>query len=431
MNMRQEPYRTSKRKPIGTEHARKKQVVIHQEGGYDSRYKRRRKPAKGRKIQRVRYLFLVILIVLAVISASSFIWAYTMAGKKQEDSGVRMRDVSNPYIASQTREIMKENWTIAVFGVDSMDGSLEKGTNADVIMLCNVNQKTGGIRMVSVYRDTCMKIGEKNPYKKINEAYARGGIRQAAEALNENLDIEIDDYAAVNWKAAADTVNLLGGIEADISQAEFEYINSYITSTVEGSGVGSYQLKTPGPNHLDGVQSVAYARLRKMDTDFQRTKRQREVLQKVLEKAKKADISTLVSLLNGVLPQIVTSLGIDDLIPIAANLKKYHLEAADGFPFELETRRIDENGVKIDYVFPMDLERNVIQLHGFLYNTEEYEVSKQVKEISQAVEQKRRQEGNSAKKMETSVSPSRSAVPVTEGFDPTAEELFQKPADKY
>ena len=138
-------------------------------------------------------------------------------------------------------------------------------------------------------------------------------------------------------------------------------------------------------------------RLRKMDTDFQRTKRQREVLKKVLEKARKADMVTLSSLLKGVLPQIVTSLGIEDLIPIAANLKKYHLEAADGFPFELETRRIYENGGKIDYVFPLDLERNVRKLHNFLYHTEEYEVSEQVKEISRAVEQKRTQKGSSAK----------------------------------
>ncbi len=395
--MRQESYQTSKRKPVGREHARKKQVVIHREGGYDSRYKRRRKPSKVRKNQKIRYLFLVILILLAIISTSSFIWAYTMTGNRKGNLEIQIRDVSNPNLASQTRETMKENWTIAVFGVDSIDGSLGKGTNADVIMLCNVNQKTGGIRIISVYRDTCMKIGEKNPYKKINEAYARGGIKQAVKALNENLDIEIDDYAAVNWKAAADAINLLGGIEADISQAEFEYINSYITSTVNGSGVGSYQLKAPGPNHLDGVQAVAYARLRKMDTDFQRTKRQREVLKKVLEKARKADMVTLSSLLKGVLPQIVTSLGIEDLIPIAANLKKYHLEAADGFPFELETRRIYENGGKIDYVFPLDLERNVRKLHNFLYHTEEYEVSEQVKEISRAVEQKRTQKGSSAK----------------------------------
>lgn len=68
-----------------------------------------------------------------------------------------------------------------------------------------------------------MKVGENGPYRKINEAYARGGAAQAVQALNENLDLKIDDYVAVNWKAAADAINLLGGIEVDVSQAEFEY----------------------------------------------------------------------------------------------------------------------------------------------------------------------------------------------------------------
>ena len=124
--MRQESYQTSKRNPVGREHARKKQVVIHREGGYDSRYKRRRKPSKVRKNQKIRYLFLVILILLAIISTSSFIWAYTMTGNRKGNLEIQIRDVSNPNLASQTRETMKENWTIAVFGVDSIDGSLGK-----------------------------------------------------------------------------------------------------------------------------------------------------------------------------------------------------------------------------------------------------------------------------------------------------------------
>ena len=90
------------------------------------------------------------------------------------------------------------------------------------------------------------------------------------EALNRNLDLEIDDYATFNWKAVADAINILGGVDVELSKAEFYYINAYITETVNSTGVGSYQLKSAGPNHLDGIQAVAYARLRKMDTDFAR-----------------------------------------------------------------------------------------------------------------------------------------------------------------
>lgn len=430
--MRQETYHTSKRKPSGLEHTRENQVKIHREGGYDSRYKRRRKPPKGKKRQKVKYLFLAILTITAALFTGSFLWAYASLKKGQQDFPFPIKELENPHITNETREIMRENWTIAVFGVDSADGSLGKGANADVIMLCNLNQRTGAVRAVSIYRDTCMKVGEQNPYKKINEAYARGGTYQAVKALNENLDLEIDDYVAINWKAAADAINLLGGIEVDLSQAEFAYINSYITSTVEGSGVGSHQLKAPGPNHLDGVQAVAYARLRKMDTDFQRTERQREVVEKVLEKGKQADLATLTNLVGGVLPQVSTSLEISDLLPMAADLKKYYLEAAAGFPFELETRRIRENNHSIDYVFPLDLEDNVRKLHDFLYENVEYHVSEQVKEISRAVEKKRQQ----SKEKETHVTETHvtetdaAETYATESFDPTAAELFETPSGR-
>ncbi len=430
--MRQGIYHTSKRKPKGLEYARENQVKIHQEGGYDSRYKRRRRPLKGKKRRKVRYLFLAILTMTAVFFTGSFLWAYASLKRGQKDTPFPVKELENPHITNETREIMRENWTIAVFGVDSADGSLGKGANADVIMLCNLNQRTGAVRAVSIYRDTCMKVGEQNPYKKINEAYARGGTCQAVKALNENLDLEIDDYVAVNWKAAADAINLLGGIEVDLSQAEFAYINSYITSTVEGSGVGSHQLKAPGPNHLDGVQAVAYARLRKMDTDFQRTERQREVVEKVLEKGKQADLATLTNLIGGVLPQVSTSLQISDLLSVAADLKKYHLEASSGFPFDLETRRIREDSHSIDYVFPLDLESNVRKLHEFLYENEEYHVSEQVKEISRAVEQKRKQsKEKETYAAETDASEKNAAETyTTESFDPTAAELFEMPSGR-
>ena len=455
--MRQETYHTSKRKPSGLEHTRENQVKIHREGGYDSRYKRRRKSPKGKKRQKVKYLFLAILTITAALFTGSFLWAYASLKKGQQDFPFPIKELENPHITNETREIMRENWTIAVFGVDSADGSLGKGANADVIMLCNLNQRTGAVRAVSIYRDTCMKVGEQNPYKKINEAYARGGTYQAVKALNENLDLEIDDYVAINWKAAADAINLLGGIEVDLSQAEFAYINSYITSTVEGSGVGSHQLKAPGPNHLDGVQAVAYARLRKMDTDFQRTERQREVVEKVLEKGKQADLATLTNLVGGVLPQVSTSLEISDLLPMAADLKKYYLEAAAGFPFELETRRIRENNHSIDYVFPLDLEDNVRKLHDFLYENVEYHVSEQVKEISRAVEKKRQQSkekethatethatethATETHATETHVTETDAAEAdaaetdaaetyATESFDPTAAELFETPSGR-
>ena len=270
-------------------------------------------------------------------------------------------------------------WNIAVFGVDSRSGSLEKGALSDVELICSINKKTNEISLVSVYRDTYLQIDEKGNFDKINEAYFLGGHEQAVSALERNLDIEIDDYATFNWKAVADAINLLGGIDLEITDKEFAYINSFITETVESTGVGSHHLEHSGMNHLDGVQAVAYSRLRLMDTDFNRTERQRKVIMLALEKAKQADISVLSNIVAGVLPQLSTSIGAEDVMPIAKSISKYEIAQTAGFPFAKTTVRIH----KKDCVIPMTLESNVAALHQFLYGEDaSYGVSSKVKEIS-------------------------------------------------
>ena len=99
-------------------------------------------------------------------------------------------------------------------------------------------------------------------------------------------------------------------MDIDITQPEFKYINAFITETVNSTGIGSTQLASAGLNHLDGVQAVAYCRLRLMDTDFQRTERQRKVISLALEKAKQADLATRTNLVKAILPQISTSVGL-------------------------------------------------------------------------------------------------------------------------
>lgn len=269
-------------------------------------------------------------------------------------------------------------WTIAVFGVDSRDGNTGKGALSDVEMLCSIHRKTGEIRLLSVFRDTYLRIDQKDDFDKINEAYFLGGPEQAIKALEDNLDLQIDDYATFNWKAVVDAINVLGGVDIDITDKEFAYINSFITETVNSTGVGSYQLEHSGMNHLDGVQAVAYARLRLMDTDFNRTERQRKVLGQAMEKAKNSDLKTLTTLIGTVYPQTKTSIGVDNLAGMAKNAKKYYISQTSGFPFSHQEIKIGKKAC----VVPTTLESNVIQLHSFLYNTENYVPSENLKSIS-------------------------------------------------
>lgn len=277
-------------------------------------------------------------------------------------------------------------WTVAVFGVDSRDGNLGAGALSDVIMLASINRKTGDVNLTSVYRDTYLQIDEEGKYHKINEAYFKGGPKQAIATLNRNFDLDIDDYVTFNWKAVAEGLNVLGGVDLDISDKEFAYINAFITETVQGTGLGSVQLEHSGMNHLDGVQAVAYARLRLMDTDFNRTARQRKVLELAMQKAKAASKKTLVATAMTVMPDIQTSIGADDILDIAKTVKKYNIQNAVGFPFSRDTTNVG----KMNVVVPATLVSNVAQLHPFLYGDDAagYTPSAKVQEISAHIQKK-------------------------------------------
>lgn len=330
----------------------------------------------------LKWGLIIIASVWASLIGSMMGYAWNIAHMTHKLPEVEMPKIQNTNISIETQEKMEGYWTVAVFGVDSRDGTLGKGTRSDMQMLFNINLGTGEIRAVSIYRDTYLKVNDEGRYDKINEAYFNGGPTQALEALTDNLDIDIDDYASFTWKAVADAINILGGIDVDISHDEFRVINGFITETVESTGVGSHHLKKEGPNHLDGVQAVAYARLRKMDTDFKRTERQREVANLALKKAREADLSTLNRLANSILPQISTSVGMKDMLPIMKNIKRFHLTETEGFPSKLADARINRR----DCVIPVNLEDNVKRLHQFLFDEDQYEPSETVKRTSRQIQ---------------------------------------------
>ncbi len=369
--------------------ARVESAVTAPEAGAKGRQKsdiyrnpsKRKKDKQKNKKRKIRIILLELVLLLGVLAFAGYSYV-----SSRLDLMTRLPwnpdDIKNPEISLEKQEQMEGYWTIAVFGVDSRNSSVGKGNNADVNILCNINQGTGEIKLVSVYRDTYLNITDKNSYNKINSAYLQGGPEQAVKALNKNLDLDIDDYATFNWKAVADAINILGGIDLEISDAEFYYINAFITETVRATGIGSTHLKRAGKNHLDGVQAVAYGRLRLMDSDYARTERQRKIISLAFEKAKKADWNTLNCIIQTVFPQVSTSVDMGDILSMGRNVTKYHLTETMGFP----AARAEVNmGKKGACVIPQTLESNVTELHRFLFGDEAYVPTASVKEISQKI----------------------------------------------
>lgn len=335
--------------------------------------------SEAKKKRRRRIIAMIVAECIALVAIFSYAFMARMMSKIQRSEDFQISEIKTNDIAVDAEENMKGYWTIAIFGVDARDNSIEKSTNSDVIILCNINRDTGEIKLVSVYRDSYLNINDKGAYSKINQAYFVGGLKQAVEALNRNLDLQIQDYMTFNWKAVANAIDVLGGVDIELSKAEFFYINSFITETVKATGIGSRQLTHAGMNHLDGVQAVAYGRLRLMDTDYARTERQRKIIAQAFEKSKKADFQTLYTLIGTVFPQVSTSVGVDDLVSNARNISKFHLGETTGFP---QARGDANMGKKGAVVVPATLESNVIELHKFLFGDEAYTPSDTVKKIS-------------------------------------------------
>ena len=341
--------------------------------------------AKRKRAKRNQIIAMVVIeaITLAFIFAFGFVHRYI---DLKQDVDFNKSVVENTNIDLAAKEAMTGYWTVAVFGVDSRDGNVGKGSNADVQIIANADMATGDVTLVSVYRDTYLNLGKGTRYAKINEAYADGGPEQAVAALNKNLDLNIQNYITFNWKAVADAIDMLGGVDIDVTKSEFYYMNAYITETCLKAGItknpAAHYLKQAGQQHLDGVQAVAYARLRYMDNDFERTRRQREVIEQCLANAKKADLATLTQIIDTVLPQTAFNIDTADIVELARGVSRYNIKESQGFPFDLKGQMMGKKG---DCVIPNTLSSNVQKLHEILFGVENYKPSSAVETYSQKI----------------------------------------------
>lgn len=312
-------------------------------------------------------------------------------GLSDEEAGI------NSDLDADTLARLENFQNIAIFGLDSRSANAYDSNNSDVIMIASIDKDTKDVRLVSVYRDTLMNIGN-DKYRKANAAYSNGGAEAAVQMLNANLDLNITEYICVDWCAMVEAIDALGGVEIEVSDAEMSMINDFMWEIEDATGQTAPRLYQSGLVTLNGTQATSYARIRHLaGDDFMRTSRQRILLEAMLNKAKQSDIGTLTKICNNVFDDVATNIQLTDIIGMAADVMKYDVVGSTGFPFALTTRMLDTG----DTVVPADLEYNVVTLHEFLFGVDdttaadtnsteesadnEYEVSDTVKSISQEI----------------------------------------------
>lgn len=271
--------------------------------------------------------------------------------------------------------------TIALLGIDSRQDNYGRGNRSDCIILAIINHDAKEINLVSVYRDTYLKITGRN-LDKVNHAYSYGGAELALSTLNTNLDLDITEFMTVNFDAVADCVDSLNGIELEITNEELKYINAYVHNLNNIMGKSSEDITRAGKQQVNGVQAVAYSRIRyTAGGDYKRTERMRTVIEAMFEKAKTLNISELNKIADIMLPKVYTNIETKEILSIIPAIGTYKINTNIGWPYNTKGATI--GGVW--YGPPVTLESNVTKLHKEVYKQEDYKPSNTVKKISDEI----------------------------------------------
>lgn len=354
----------------------------------------RKKSLRAKKKARNRIIIFAVEIAVIAILGVVLFWVFKFKktghqnneGEIEFNKGVEERyEVVAP--EGDGKELIGDLYTqVALFGVDSREGQIKANTRSDTIIIASINNNNHEVKLCSVFRDTYLNLSNDS-YNKCNSAYAKGGPSQAINMLNLNLDMNIKDFITVGFKGVVETVDALGGVTIDISDAEIHFLNDYQFCISEDLGYGGKYtpVSSSGVQTLNGLQATAYCRIRyTAGDDFKRAERQRTVVTQMTEKAKNASLSELTTIATSAFNNAYTSFDLNEIIDLAGQASKFEIVASDGFPFE-GYRTTGTIGSKGSCVIPTDLKTNVSLLHKFFFGIDNYEPTKEVQNCSDKI----------------------------------------------
>lgn len=365
-----------------------------------------KKSRKYKKMRRRKIIFEIEITVLLILSGILFVYAWI--NRSMDKMNQDTLDSSQIQINSEVKantDLSQKSGTqvIALVGVDArgVEGSeLAESMNSDTIILCCIDHDKQEIRMVSIMRDTWMNMAkytdEYYEFDKANSAYNRGGPESMLSMLNTNLDLALTDYVTVNFKALADAIDVLGGLDIEMTNAECVHANNYNREVSEAQGVEYEAIPYDEDlgddysevRHVSGALATSYARIRYGGgDDAKRTSRQRIVINLMVQKLKQ-NPTKIPEILDKVMGNVSTSLTKNEILELGMHAVTYTMGTSYAYPFQLCYGENVVNALGEDVVIPVTLEFNVRELHEYLYPGLSYEPSAAVTEYSDYIARK-------------------------------------------
>ena len=365
-----------------------------------------KKSRKYKKMRRRKIIFGIEITVLLILSGILFVYAWinrSMDKMNQDTLDSSQIQINSEVKANTDLSQMSGTQVIALVGVDArgVKGSeLAESMNSDTIILCCIDHDKQEIRMVSIMRDTWMNMAkytdEYYEFDKANSAYNRGGPESMLSMLNTNLYFSLTDYVTVNFKALADAIDVLGGLDIEMTNAECVHANNYNREVSEAQGVEYEAIPYDEDlgddysevRHVSGALATSYARIRYGGgDDAKRTSRQRIVINLMVQKLKQ-NPTKIPEILDKVMGNVSTSLTKNEILELGMHAVTYTMGTSYAYPFQLCYGENVVNALGEDVVIPVTLEFNVRELHEYLYPGISYEPSAAVTEYSDYIARK-------------------------------------------
>lgn len=326
-----------------------------------------KKKKRKKKHHPVRNTVLVLLCIsIAAVSCVGF-YGYNTVNRLLSSFNTDEPLKDNEYIDDSELYRDSEQTNILLIGVDARESDVS--SRSDTMMLLTIDNKNGQIKLTSFLRDSYVKIAGRKK-EKLNAAYFRGGIQGLVDTLELNFKVEIPYYMLVDFEIFTTVVDMLGGIEVEVTEKESAYSKKTPTDR------GGYLPLEAGENiHLNGTEALWYSRMRYLDSDFMRTQRQRKVITAIVEKAKLQKPRELLELAETIIPLIKTNITADEMKKLGVDAV---LDKAYNYSIVQQQIPADEtwsnkriSGVGACLV--MDLDENAEILANFLRNKQETE----------------------------------------------------------
>ena len=337
--------------------------------------KRKNHYAKKKKSKKMKKLIIIISILLVLIIGligGFYAYTYSLLNEvnhvklNEEDLGITTSDFD-------------DYTNIALLGIDTRQDNNSGRSDANIIL--TIDKKHKKIKLTTIARDTYVEM-EGRGKDKLTHAYAYGKSQYTVKTLNQNFNLEISDYATINFFGLARIIDYLGGITLDIDSREMNELNTNIIPYANFGDTKCEKIKSAGVQKVSGQQAVCYARIRKTDGDVERGNRQKEVLTAMFDSVKNMSPLKLPEVAKLILGECETSLTTDDIMDIGtwALINTPEFEQI-GLPNDTVKGKGQTIGGVWYYVY--DLEAATKEIKDFIFEENAYSTEKKAEENSE------------------------------------------------